>query len=67
MKEKLYAVYDEHETGMFVGSLKEVAEYLHSNVNTVCSQLSQYKAKHGIENEARINFHGWKTLVRIEV
>lgn len=67
MKEKLYAVYGEHETCMFVGSLKEVAEYLHSNANTVCSQLSQYKAKHGIENEARIKFHGWKTLARIEV
>lgn len=67
MKEKLYAVYNEHETCMFVGSLKEVTEYLHSNPNTVCSQLTQYKAKHGIENEARIKFHGWKTLARIEV
>lgn len=67
MKEKLYAVYDEHETCMFVGSLKEVGEYLHCNVNTVCSRLTHYKAKHGIENEAKINFHGWKTLARIEV
>lgn len=67
MKEKLYVVYDKHETCMFVGSLKEVAEYLHCNVNTVCSRLTHYKAKHGIENEAKINFHGWKTLARIEV
>lgn len=52
---------------MFVGSLKEVAEYLDSNVNNVCSRLTQYKAKHGIENEAKINFYGWKTLARIEV
>lgn len=65
MKEKLYAVYDEHETCMFVGSLKEVDEYLHCNVNNVCSQLTQYKAKHGIENETKINFQGLKTRARI--
>ena len=68
MKENLYAVYDENEVCIFVGSVLETAKYLGCSKNQIFSRLSKYGKYHGTNganNEARINFNGWKILARI--
>lgn len=64
-EEKLYAVYDENETCIFVGEAAETAKYLGCSKNQIFSRLSHYGKYHGTNDVARINFHGWKTLARI--